>query len=613
MPLLVSPRITAPDQPDNTDIRRFVDFWSDQSMAERAESIWRYLCDEYTGVYHFWQCFEGRDDQEPFANCRDPLKLLNVHGHIFCGIAGRMLENLLIEAGAEEARSVGIDTWNHCFTEAYYDNAWHYLDVDVRGALRNKNGDIASLHEVMTQAELWTDPPHPIEPFFPKDHDKAKLAEIYNLASPCYEYHFSTGHHSWDHLMRPGEQISCFWQPQGHRWDLRPEYVEKEYPRTLLQAEPVGLKPNRENWSAWNYGNAHRIYEPDLSDSTLGGPGNGILQSMNSTPAGLQVKGEEGKWEFDWSHPYMFVGELPDPLKPNSEKALTVSLTGNGKFKLYVSGDEGRRWHEAGHGELSRTPTLDLTPWVQGCYRCRFRLCLSGGTLLEKWHSESWHQLAPRSLPRLHEGTNERQLGVGDRWGKMTTVTSCDPDTRFPDETEPWFAEPPGHYEFTQLKKRFLKPVSVSLSHTDALPIDWFRVGASLRSHHNPLPGQNHHRIDYQVNGSEDWLPIEVPEIPSWVHHWHTRFEEDVCLGTPIEKLKVRFEGQPGLNRFSIRAHGLLPTESWQNAKAEVTHVWEEDGERKAFEKTVEPDETYNIKCGPTPKDFSYRIRVPHA
>ncbi|MDP6117613.1 MAG: hypothetical protein QGG53_37590, partial [Planctomycetota bacterium] len=346
------------------------------------------------------------------------------------------------------------------------------------------------------------------------------------------------------------------------------------------------------------------------SDQTLGTPGNSILHSIQTTSAGLQVEGEEGVWEFDWSHPYMFVGELLDPLKPSPENAAIVSLAGSGRFKLSVSGDEGRRWHDAGQGELSDTPTLDLTQFVQGQYRCRFRLYLSGGTVLEKWRSESWHQLAPRSLPRLHEGINERQLGVGDRWGKMTTVASCDPDTRFPEETEPWFDEPPDHYEFTQLKKRFLKPVSLFMSHTDGLPIDWFRVGASLRTYHNPLPGQNHHRIDFQVD-SDEWREIEVPDIPSWVHHWHTRFEEDVRLDGPIEKLKVRFEGQPGLNRFSIRAHGLLPQESWQHAKAQVTHLWEEGGELKMFEKTVEPNEAYEIQCGPNSTDLSFRIHLP--
>jgi len=57
-----------------------------------------------------------------------------------------------------------------------------------------------------------------IEPFFPKDRDKARVFEIYRDSRIDYFYRWFQMGHVMDFRLRQGETFTRWWRPQGGRW-----------------------------------------------------------------------------------------------------------------------------------------------------------------------------------------------------------------------------------------------------------------------------------------------------------------------------------------------------------------------------------------------------------
>ena len=137
------PRVTSEHNADVTELGRFREFarWKDKQGNDLAIAVWQYLCDTQTGLYHMNEVLDGNDPSGEYATVRDPLKLLNVYNVGYCGIFGPVLDGIFQGVGFEKGRSIGIPKWAHSTTEVWYDNAWHYLDLDIRGALlRRRHG-----------------------------------------------------------------------------------------------------------------------------------------------------------------------------------------------------------------------------------------------------------------------------------------------------------------------------------------------------------------------------------------------------------------------------------------------------------------------------------------
>ncbi|UCF17604.1 MAG: hypothetical protein JSW59_09110, partial [Phycisphaerales bacterium] len=166
---------------DTTDLKRFRQFqaWQDKTGNELAIAIWKYLSDYETGLYHFNEILESPDPFDEYATVRDPLKILNIYNMAYCGIFGPVTDGIFQGVGFKQGRSFGLEAWNHCATEVWYDNSWHYFDVDVRGVLLRPDGVAASLAEAQSNRSLWVDPVATTTPFFPKDPDKARIFDIY--------------------------------------------------------------------------------------------------------------------------------------------------------------------------------------------------------------------------------------------------------------------------------------------------------------------------------------------------------------------------------------------------------------------------------------------------
>ena len=126
-------RLTSEHTADTTDLKRFRQFhqWKDKTGNDLAIAVWKYLCGYETGLYHFNEILEDRDTFDEYATIRDPLKILNVYNMAYCGIFGPVLDGIFQGIGFKQGRSFGVELWNHCATELWYDRAWHYFDLDV--------------------------------------------------------------------------------------------------------------------------------------------------------------------------------------------------------------------------------------------------------------------------------------------------------------------------------------------------------------------------------------------------------------------------------------------------------------------------------------------------
>ncbi|MFQ6049379.1 MAG: hypothetical protein ACE5K7_08445, partial [Phycisphaerae bacterium] len=342
--VVISPRITIDGQPDYTDLKRFTDFFKKRGLAgqDLAIAIWKHLCGTETGVYHFNEIFEGRETDYALGNVRDPLKIMNVYNHGFCGIHGPVLDGVFQAAGFE-ARSFGVPGWNHCTTEVYYDNAWHYFDLDVRGALMRADGVIASVQEARTNKQLWTNPPRKIEPFFPKDRDKAAVFAAYAKADVTNQYHWFTRGWTTDHVLRPGESLTRWWRNQQGRWHHLASYTG--WKRKLLEKPPRGIKPNHADFSIWGVGSALFVYKPDLTDRTRDVQlGAYSISNLRCSQRGLTLASAgAGSIIFEVLSPYIIVPIMDDLDEPDNfnlnRDAATVMVSASVPVEAEISTD----------------------------------------------------------------------------------------------------------------------------------------------------------------------------------------------------------------------------------------------------------------------------------
>ncbi len=368
---VLCPRVTSEHNADVSDLSRFRQFhkWKDKQGEELAVAIWQYLCDVETGLYHMHSITDGPDPWQEYSTVRDPLKLLNVYNVGYCGIFGPVLDGVYHGVGFPKGRAFGVSGWNHCTTEVWYDDAWHYLDLDVRGALRKPNGVIASVAEARFRRDLWVNPEQTIEPFFPKDHDKNRVFEIYRDSRIDYFYRWYQLGHTMDFRLRQGETFTRWWHPQQDRWHHL-EAFNTGFIRRLIDGEPRGYKSNHSEFSVWTQGNGLWHYQPDLTDTTSDFR-DGVRSSQNLRVGrkGLVLIADgDGRCVLEVFSPWIIVPKvnvLDDP--SDDTEASVLMLDAAAPVTVSLSLDHGRSWAEI-TTVAAGVQAVDLTRWVKGTY-----------------------------------------------------------------------------------------------------------------------------------------------------------------------------------------------------------------------------------------------------
>jgi hypothetical protein len=612
---VVCVRVTSEHTADTSDLHRFRQFvpWKDKTGNDLALAIWRYLCDYETGVYHFNEVLDGSDSFDEYATVRDPLKILNVYNMGYCGIFGPVLDGIFQGVGFEQGRSFGLVRWNHCATEVWYDNAWHYFDMDVRGILLDSTGTAVSLEEAQRNRSLWVAPPRRIEPFFPNETDKGRVFDIYH-DSPVYRYYrWFEGTHTMDFYLRQGESFTRWWTPQGGRWHHLPRYSREKWVRDLLLTPPVGMKPNHRDFTRWNHGNGLFHYVPDLSAKSTDFQ-DGAYAVHNLTPGdqGLHlVSAGDAEAVFEVFTPYIIVAKINDLDNPADDaEASVVTLEATLPLTLAVSVDHGLTWKPV-ETVPSGKKAVDLTKLVKGTYSYLLRLSASGAekqAAIKTLSIDTWVQVAPISLPGLKKGENRLQYEVGDRYGLRTIPMLITPDTSNPRDLERYVVAMPQDYDPQRHTSRIVGETILRLAAPDGMKIAWLSVGATFRTHQGEQAAKTDNRIAYAVGEPRDFKGIYRSMVPTWVSHWRYNWDTDIRLDQPAEVVYVKFHGDPGLNTMRACLH-VLPNDS-PNTGVRIRHTYAIDGRR--YEKAVDLAEpaAYTVSCDGDPENVSVTIAV---
>ncbi|UCE49135.1 MAG: hypothetical protein JSW47_03135 [Phycisphaerales bacterium] len=603
---------------DTTDLKRFRQFqaWQDKTGNDLAIAVWKYLSDYETGLYHFNEILESPDPFDEYATVRDPLKILNIYNMAYCGIFGPVTDGIFQGVGFKQGRSFGLEAWNHCATEVWYDNSWHYFDVDVRGVLLRPDGVAASLAEAQSNRSLWVDPVATTTPFFPKDPDKARIFDIYKDSRVHNYYRWFEMGHTMDFYLRSGESFTRFWAPQGGRWHHLPRYSKTKWIRNLIEQEPRGPKPNHRDFTRWNHGNGLFCYQPILTRNSTDFE-DGYYQVKNLRPGqdGLEIINTgEAEVTFEVFTPYLIVPKVNDLDNPNDDGDASVLVVEvRTPIEILVSIDHGLSWQSVNRIQPAQTSVIDLTSVVKGTYGYLLKLKTSGvagSTVIKSLNIKTWVQVAPASLPALKKGRTTFQYALGDRYNQRTIPVLINPNTADPEDLKKYFTHMPTDYDPNGHTCRIRGEVIMRLTAPSGTKISWFTAGGTFRTHQGEQARNTDNRIAYAVDRPKTFKEIYKSQVPTWVNHWRYNWDEDIVLPEPTDTVYVKYTANTGLNTVRACLH-LLPNSTPQDG-IRVTHTYRVGGQTKRTEKRLKGPTTYTVECSDDPENVSVKLESPH-
>ncbi len=619
-----SPRILSTRVADAYSMRTFAQFgrWRDLTGDALAYEVYKYLVDTHTGLFHMNVVAEGDDGLGEFVQVRDPVKIINVYGYAYCGILGPTMAGICQDMGLGHSRTLVLPAWNHVAAETFYDDDWHYLDLDVRAVFRRADGRLASLEEARQDASLWHDS-GPL--FFPNDALES-TREIY-VKTRVERYHgFNQSGHTMDYALRPGERFIRWWQPQGDWWHHLAEYNGQPWLRQLIESPPRGPKPNHRHFTVHNYGNGQLVYEPQLTDA-FADFAHGVYDCANVKPTArgltLQVNGE-GFAVFEVRSPYVIVPRVGQLETSDDDcQASIVELSGH-NVTLSISRDNGLSWTAVPNKQPSAgeaTCTADLTPWVSGSYGYLLKMTLHGRAtqaVVKSLKITTWVQVAPASLPALQQGSNKMTLVTGDHYNLNSRVIEVRSRAGHPEQLVKYLVSPPEDYDPARKTDRIHGAVTVRVQPPPGTKIAWFTATGQFRTHQREAARETRNSMAYATAQGDATEPpsnfetIYQAKVPSYTDHWHYNATREVRLNQPAELLFVHYVGDPALNNFAVYAH-CLPDVAPTQAPVEITHTWSEQGQLKRHQVTLSESGDYEITVRDVPTNQSVEMAVASA
>ncbi|MBN1417885.1 MAG: hypothetical protein JXP34_03865 [Planctomycetes bacterium] len=606
-----SPRVISPHNADAYSLKTFAEFprWRGLSGDRLAWEVYRYLADARTGLFHVNEVLEGDDVLSEYTTVRDPIKIINVYGYAYCAILGPSMAGISEGIGLGTGRTIVIPAWSHVFSEAFYDDGWHYIDLDVRAVFRRPDGTLASLADARRDPSLWKGPRGPL--FFPND-DLEATRRIYARTEVHHYHAFHTAGHTMDLVLRQGESFARWWTPQGGRWHHRPEWNRSDWLVRLLEQPPRGPKPNHRDFTIHDHANGRFVYAPDLSDRSTDFD-DGVDDASNVRPgaAGLTLAAAgEGYAVFEVATPYIIVplvGRLDTREDDREASILAIDAAG---ARLSISTDNGMAWTAiaAPEGRAS----IDLTRHVAGTYGYLLKIALRGEpgeAIVRSLSITTWVQVAPAALPALREGTNRMEFRTGDHHGLGTRAVRFRPRVGDPKDFERFLETPPADYDLARKTGRIRGSFVARFAAPPNARIAWFSAGGSFRTYLYEAAKGTRNRIEYAVDAPRDFREIYLSRVPLDTEHWHMNADREVVLASPAKTVYIRYTGDPAANAIRLDAH-ILDEMARPASPVRITHAWSEGGERKTRSVTLAGPGAYEIAAGADPKDEMIEMSV---
>jgi len=606
-----SPRIVSPHNADAYSMKTFARFgrWADLRGDQRAWEIYKYLVDKRSGLFHMNEVLEGEDVLSEYRTVRDPVKIINVYGYGYCGIFGPVMAGVCEGAGIGRARTLILSDWRHVATEAFYDDKWHYLDIDVRSVFRRSDGRLASMAEAQRESALWTGR-GPL--FFPND-PLDSTRKVYQQTPVHYHHGYYQSGHTMDYVLRKGESFTRWWTPQGGRWHHAEAYHRLEWLRKLIEKEPRGPAPNHRHFTIHNYGNGRFVYQPDLTERSSDFF-DGVWEAENVRPTadGLSlIEPGRGSAVFEVRSPYVIVpkvGKLETTEDDCEASIVEIDAVG---ASLSISMDGGLSWEQLKTERQSAT--LDLTRQVSGDYGYLLKIALAGqpgGASVRRLRITTWVQVASASLPSLRKGKNLIEYRTGDHYGLPTRVVEIRCSAGTPQELLKHLIAPPEDYDPARRTSRVRGAMVAKIQAPPGAKIAWFSAGASFQTYRNAEAQRTRNTMAYAVEKPENFVEIYRAHVPTYHYHWHYNADREVMLAKPAGVVYVRYVGDPAVNSVRLYAH-CLDDRAGRESPVLIRHVWTEDGRRKSRRVRLDKPAGYEITAGSDPVDESLEISVP--
>jgi hypothetical protein len=624
-----SPWVLSEHTPDFRDPARFRQFaaWKDLADQDLAIAVWKYLTDPVTGTYHFTDMYELT--KEPYWEVKlvqDPMRILNVYGFAVCNMHTSLTCGLFKGMGFEQVRLAGWEQY-HATPEIFWGGGWHYVDIDERAYILDDKGNLASCDGIFKHPEWWEPSSKKVSPFYPQNGGLKGVQEMAKHGPPYYAYNWYDGGYTPDFVLRPGERVERFFQPQGY-WRFVDSY-KGGASRKIVGRDPRG--PKSGGYSENSYGNARFDYEPRIGsawqDYTQGVWGD---QNVKLAEDGLVLAGDgAGASTFYFQFPYIIVPQNGDLGTSDDDWDACVLRYKTGvKTAVKVSADNGVTWTQAaGKGDVDETipgagrsrqegvQAIDLTKYVAGKYAFWLRFEFegrAGGLALGSLKVTTWTQLAPLSLPRLKAGVNHMEFQRGDKYGLNTWTVPITPECSDIAELKPYLY---GKYDYDAERRRdrFHGPVTFKLAAPEGSRIEWLHISAGLWSRYDTRPVKSGDRFLVAVDEPKDFKDVWQAEVPDWIEHWYFRGQKEVKLDRPSKVVYVRIEPTYGLLNVAFHLH-VSRTGQGAGAAAQpvvVTHKYRVDASEKTVARELAKPGAYTVTCECEPQNVSVTVAAP--
>ena len=408
-----SPYILADGQ---VDTRSLDSILADRRFAGKrdedlAVALWTWLVDKREGFYHFLAGTEEPGEPLTGDPVKDPLRLLNTYGYGLCGNVAMLFAALYDWAGGQ-SRIVGVP--GHTISEAHWGGAWHLIDCDLR-ALHYKKAErgleIASLRELVNDPAMVATPARKSDPYYMSDeHAKDIARSCYIPGQDRYLPHYLYRLGSMDYVLRPGESLTCYYQPQGRF------YWGKDWSQWIKGDQLKSFTgPYDKKDPSRRYAAACIRWKPslhaDLDEVGVSCTG------FDLAPVGLVAKAADATVRYRLVSPYMICGryEGADPgrkrmeallvrLNASAAPVLTIATPRNGLTAIVPLQQDGQEYF------------ADLTDWADLHYEYELSIAVPDGGVLRGIVVETWCQASAMTLPQWCKPGRPVRLAAGSAW-----------------------------------------------------------------------------------------------------------------------------------------------------------------------------------------------------
>jgi len=550
---------------------------------------------------------------------QDVIKIFNVYGYSFCGVATADTEALARHVGL---KARGWTIARHVVSEIWWDDSWRLLDGSLITCFPKADGKLAGVEEIIAGVSDWLGKNPGLK------GDDAKLRDFQfkgpgwkkgpEILVKCPTY-FADGWlpaytHGWYSTMQEYDGSAKFlFEPGysvGYQVNIQLRKGERLTRNWSNKGLHVGLGGETPGCLTAKVSDQNLRYSVKNGDLSNGRIGNGTLEydvplADGSFKAGaLSVENLACKND-DHSEPALHVkdGAAEGTLilrMPSSyvylggELECKATLGAGGEISASLSDNNGLDWKELARFTASGQQKVDLKRYIFRRYDYRVKFVLKGkGTGLDALKLTHDIQHSQRPLPALGQGANTITFSAGPQEGTIAIEPSTNPANKGKQLTIEDYHAQANNVQGNELR---INGAQGDISFPIATPgdITRLRLGAFYRAR-DPKEGWE---MQVSYDGGKTFKTMD--RLPGETGRGVVKFITCSEIPPGTRAALIRYAGTQRtasmLMNLRIDADYLEPHGGFSPVK--ITYNWEENGQQKQdVHVAKQPDEKYSLNC----------------